>query len=87
MPTYADLSSLDPKYSTKKNAIVSRNILSQNIPRKKNQNALIPSEHPPVRDCSRAEPCAPASKTSGAMSLFKYYMYGHTYRKIVYEHV
>ena len=38
-----DLSSLDPKYSSKKNLLVSRNILSQNIPRKKNQNAP-PSE-------------------------------------------
>ena len=38
-----DLSSLDPKYSPKKNQylVVSRNILSQNIPRKKNQNAPI----------------------------------------------
>ena len=49
----ADLSSLDPKYKIflGKKSIVSRNILSQNIPRKKNQNAPIPSEHPPVRDC------------------------------------
>ena len=40
-----DLSSLDPKYSSKKNLylVVSRNILIQNIPRKKNQKAP-PSE-------------------------------------------